>query len=732
VKARFGVPRDAAPAARREDHVSHWHGQAIADPYRWLRADNWQAVLDDAAALPAEIRNHLVEENNYIGKVMRPLAASRKHLVTEMRGRMREDEIELPEHDGPFSYSHRFEVGAEHGRFERQPRGGGPVELLFDGEKESKGKPYFDCAGHFWSPDHRLLASLVDHDGAEINTLQVWMIKTGKVLESLVGVHDTVIWLSDSRGYLYGTLNAHFRADKIWLHRLGEPQSADRLILSTDNPAQTLSLGETMDGRYALIGAADMASNEIHLFDLHAPDTPLHLVRPQQPEVQYDVEHDAGCLIVHTNLGIDNFAIMQTRDLTFQDQQAEHLVSGSKDVFLVEMALLKGHLVWLERENALPRLMIRDRMTGQTHHVAFDEEAYSLWFDEGLEWESEVITIHYESMTRPQESWSYNLRTRERHLLKRQDIPSGHEPADYTTRRLHAFAPDGEDVPITLLMRADAEKNAQMPVLLHGYGAYGMSSHATFWSDALALVDRGWIVAHAHVRGGQEKGRRWYQDARYAGKQNSMSDFIAVAQHLVADGYTSAGRIVAFGGSAGGLLVAAVANQAPELFAGIIAEVPFVDVLNTMMDETLPQTPVEWDEWGNPIKDKAIFDAIRAYSPCDNVTAKVYPPILATAGLRDPRVIYWEPAKWIARLRAEGQGGPFLLKTDLTSGHFGAAGRFAALADTALIFAFALAALAKASSPNGDARSWGDAKHHRETALPQAASKAVRKASRDS
>ena len=369
---------------------------------------------------------------------------------------------------------------------------------------------------------------------------------------------------------------------------------------------------------------------------------------------------------------------------------------------IVGMTVFRNFLVWLTRDNSLPHIHIRDLSTGAQHSIAFDEEAYALSLDPGLEFDANILRFSYSSMTTPEEIWDYDMASRMRVLRKRQEIPSGHDPENYVTRRLFARTDDGETAPITLLHRADfSPGGAGAPLLLYGYGAYGHALSARFDEDALSLVDRGFVYAIAHVRGGTDKGWRWYEQGKLEHKVNSFTDFIAVANHLIALGYTRSGAIVAQGASAGGMLMGAVANMAPELFAGVIAGVPFVDVLNTMLRDDLPLTPPEWLEWGNPLADAAVYDRIAAYAPYENVRAQAYPPILCIAGLTDPRVTYWEPLKWAAKLRATMTGGgPVLLHTHMGAGHAGASGRFEALEDTALEFAFALACVAR--STQGD------------------------------
>jgi oligopeptidase B len=351
----------------------------------------------------------------------------------------------------------------------------------------------------------------------------------------------------------------------------------------------------------------------------------------------------------------------------------------------------RDFLVRLERKDSLPRIVVRERATGEEHLIAFDEEAFSLGLGGAYEYDTDVIRFSYSSMTTPAQLFDYNLRTRERTLLKTQEVPSGHNPDDYVTRRLMAPAPDGELVPVSLLHRRDTKLDGTAPCLLYGYGSYGMSIPASFNTNCLSLVDRGFVYAIAHIRGGKDKGYAWYENGKRAAKQNTFTDFIAAARHLVAEGYTSHDRIVAQGGSAGGMLMGAVANLAPEAFGAIVAEVPFVDVLSTMLDDTLPLTPPEWPEWGNPIASEQDYKTIAAYSPYDNVAALPYPPILAVAGLTDPRVTYWEPAKWVARLRDHStSGNPVLFRINMDAGHAGASGRFSRLEEIAYTYAFAL------------------------------------------
>jgi oligopeptidase B len=398
--------------------------------------------------------------------------------------------------------------------------------------------------------------------------------------------------------------------------------------------------------------------------------------------------------VVTTNsCGAEDFRICSVplADLGSAPETWSEIVAHRPGRLILEATVYKRHLVRLEREDSLPRIVIRRLADGEEHAIAFPEEAYGLGLFSGYEFDTTSLRFTYSSMTTPAETYDYDMDSRERVLRKRQEVPSGHNPADYVTRRLFAPAADGESVPVTLLYRKDTPIDGSAPVLLYGYGAYGISIPASFATARLSLVDRGFIYAVAHIRGGKDKGYGWYRTGRRELKRNTFTDFIAAGEHLVARGYTRRGRIVAHGGSAGGMLMGAVANMAPDLFLGIIADVPFVDVLNTMLDKDLPLTPPEWPEWGNPLESRRDFDLIRSYSPYDNITAQSYPHILALAGLTDPRVTYWEPAKWVARIRAVSTGrNLLLLRTNMDAGHGGASGRYEQLKETALEFAFAL------------------------------------------
>jgi oligopeptidase B len=461
-----------------------------------------------------------------------------------------------------------------------------------------------------------------------------------------------------------------------------------------------MNIWRSRSRRFAIIHLNDHDSAEAHLLDLTDPKAKPRLISARESGLRYDVEHHGERLFIRTNAdGCEDFKLVEAPLDTPARSNWRDVLPYRPGLMITRVHAYRDHLVRLERENGLPRIVIRDIASGEEHTIAFDEEAYALGLLGGREFGTTFMRFTYSSMTTPEETYDYDMVTRERVLRKRQDIPSGHDASRYVTRRIFATSHDGAQVPISLLYLKTTPLDGTAPLFITGYGSYGHAYPASFSSRRLSLVDRGFVYAIAHVRGGTDKGWNWYTQGKLAKKPNTFADFIAATRHLIAQNYTSKGQVVASGGSAGGMLMGAIANLAPELYAGIIADVPFVDVMNTMLDDTLPLTPPEWLEWGNPITDAEAFKVMVSYSPYDNVKAQAYPAILALAGLTDPRVTYWEPAKWVAKLRATMTGGgPVLLKTNMDAGHGGASGRFDSLKDSALEFAFAIAAIESAKN----------------------------------
>ena len=697
-----------APVAERRPHAYAVHGRQITDDYAWLKAGNWQAVLKDPGALPADIAAYLNAENAYAEAMLADAAPLRKTLVAEMRGRIREDDSGVPDPDGPWSYYTRHREGGQHPLVCRRPRDPArPDDLgaeadevvLIDGDREGEGLAFFEIAAAVHADDHGRLAWSADTKGSELYTIRVRDLALGRDLDDRVeATSGEAVWAGDGQSFWYVAVDANHRPAKVMHHRLGTAQSADETVYAEADSGYFVHIGQTQSGAFLTVTASDHETAEVHLLDRHAAHAPLRVVQRREPLLIYSVEHRGDALYILTNAdGAEDFKIVTAPLSDPGRARWRDLVPYRAGVMIRHLHLLENHLVRLEIENARPRIIVRDLRTGEEHAVAFAEEAYSLGLQSGHAFATPVIRFVYSSMTTPAETWDYDCATRERTLRKRQTVPSGHDPAAYVTRRLFATAPDGEQVPISLLHRRDLPLDGSAPLLLYGYGSYGTLMPAAFRTNLLSLVDRGFVYAIAHIRGGTEKGWRWYLDGKREKKPNTFSDFVACARALVTANYTSEKNIVAHGGSAGGMLMGAVANLAPELFAGIVADVPFVDVLNTMLDGDLPLTPPEWPEWGNPAESEEAFRTILSYSPYENVASKAYPAILALGGLTDPRVTYWEPAKWVARLRATMTGGgPVILRINMEAGHGGAAGRFDRLEEVGLIYAFALMAVGRA------------------------------------
>ena len=685
------------------------HGVTLDDEFAWLKAANWQEVVRDPEKLDPAIRAYLQAENDYCEHALGDTAVLQATLFAEMKGRVKEDDSTVPEPDGPFAYYLRYRKDGQHPLLCREPRdsslsasvpadGGAGEQLLLDGDALAQGKPFFRLGDTQHSPDHRLFAWLADEAGSELYTARVRVIESGADIADIVpDVAGAVLWTQDTSAFYYVRLDENHRPAGVFRHRLGTPVSMDACVLPAPAPGLFLSLTRHSSGRFGDISAHDHETSEVWLLDLAAADALPSPVAVAQTGVQYESEHHpdfngGAALIIRTNAdGAEDFKIAWTPLATPRREHWRDLVPHRAGVYVLSFVLLRDWLIRLEREDGLPRIVVRRLDSGEEHVIAFAEDAYSLSIEGGYEFATDMLRFTYSSMTTPAEVWDYNLATRERTLRKRQEIPSGHDPADYVTRRVFAPAADGESVPISLLHRKDVTPGRDTPCLIYGYGAYGLSIPAAFGTNRLSLVDRGFLYAIAHVRGGTEKGWRWYREGKLAKKPNTFGDFIAATEYLIGNGWCAPGRVVAQGGSAGGTLIGAIGNMRPDLYAGLIAEVPFVDVLNTMLDETLPLTPPEWPEWGDPIHDAAAFETIRAYSPYDNVRAQNYPAILALGGLTDPRVLYWEPAKWIARVRRMRTDHNLIaFRTNLDAGHAGAAGRFDRLKEVALAYAFAV------------------------------------------
>lgn len=681
------------PIAKKIPTTETNHGITKHDDYKWLKAENWQEVMQDPSLLPQDIRDYLEAENSFTQMQMADTVALQEKLFAEIKGRIKEDDSSVPAPDGKYFYFSSHVVGGQYPRFLRRLKDGGADELLFDGNALAEGHEYFSFGGIALSPDQKLAAWSYDNKGSEFYELRVRDLSTGldhaDVIENTAG---GATWAADGKTFFYTTQDESHRPLKTWAHILGTSQSDDLLVYEEKDTGLFTGVGSTFSEKFIVIGINDHDTSEIWLIDADKPNSPPRLMVSRTEKLEADVEDWNDRFFIKTNKdGAEDYKIVEAPVADPKSANWKDFIPHRPGIFIISMMVLKNWMVRMERENALPRIVIRDMKSGEEHAIAFDEEAYSLGIGEMREYDTDTLRFTYSSMTTPGQVFDYNLKTRERVLRKTQEIPSGHDASLYKTRRVQARAHDGENIPVTLLYKKSTPLNGTAPLWLYGYGSYGISMPAGFNTNILSLVDRGFVYAIAHIRGGQEKGRYWYKSGKLEHKPNTFKDFISVGQYLIDAKFTSKGKIIAQGGSAGGMLMGAVVNMAPEMFNGIVAEVPFVDVLTTMLDDTLPLTPPEWPEWGNPIESAEAYKTIVSYSPVDNVRAMAYPHLFAIGGLTDPRVTYWEPAKWIARLREFNTGSNLLLmKINMGAGHGGASGRFDRLKEVAEVYAFGL------------------------------------------
>ncbi len=679
-------------------------GRTRTDEFAWMKDEAWQDLFRNPSVLRPDIRAHLEAENAYCAEVLRETEPLQAQLVSEMRARIQEDDASIPTVDGPYAYASRYRTGGQHPIFVRHALATPAVEeVLLDADALAAASAYFDLATVEHSADHQSLVYATDLQGSEYYEIFVRNLVSGETKTTGVtsSTGDFVI-SPDSQWLFWVHRNENGRSSHIYRRALQAGPGTDVLVYDEADEGMFLGLDVTQSRAYLTLTASNHDLTEVRLIPAATPCAPPQLIEARRSGLRYQVEHwptegqPDRLVIINNGDGAVDFKISTVSASAPEAANWRDLVPHTPGRYIVAAAPLRDYLIRLERYEANSQIVVRPSV-GPESLIAFDEPAYTASFETGYRFDATTIRIVYHSPTTPR-TWSeVDLISGARRHLKTQAVPSGHDPAQYETQRLYATAPDGAQVPITLLMQRGQTREGPAPLLLYGYGAYGISIDPGFSIRALSLVDRGVIYAIAHVRGGAEKGWGWFLQGRGAAKPNTFTDFIACAETLIEAQFTTKGQIVAMGGSAGGMLIGAVANLRPDLFAGLVAQVPFVDVLNTMSDASLPLTPPEWPEWGDPLTSESAYDLIAGYAPYENVAARPYPPILATGGLSDPRVTYWEPAKWIARLRARStSGSPALLKINMDAGHAGASGRFDSLKETALDYAFALWALRRA------------------------------------
>lgn len=677
----------SAPRAARQPHAFTRHGITVQDDYAWLRDPGYPEVTDPA------ILAHLAAENAWFEACMAPHQPLVEQLFTEMRARIKEADRSVPQKDGEFLYWIEFEEGAEYKKWWRRPVGapddGSADALILDEVALAAGKDYFRLGAMSVSRDGRLLAYAIDDNGSERFTARIKDLATGEHLpDEIPGTLSALVWVAGDRGLVYSLANEQWRTDNARLHWLGQPLDQDVELYHEDDEGFRVGSGLSANEDWLVISTSDHETSEVRLVPAADPLAAPILVKPRQPGVEYDVDLRGDTLFIHANDTHENFRLA-TASLAAPGEWTT-LIAGSDAFYLTGFELFRDFYVVEGRRGGLDQIELRwYDDPARIEPILFPEASYDAGLGDNPEWDTQVLRLGYESMVSPATVYDYHVAERRLEVRKVQEIPSGYDAARYVTERLEIPARDGTLIPVSIVARRD--RPAGGPLHLYGYGAYGIAIPPGFSTTRLSLVDRGFAYAIAHVRGGDDLGRAWYKAGKLEQRTNTFTDFVDVARGLIARGLTAPGRVSISGGSAGGELMGAVINSDPELWGAVVAHVPFVDVLSTMLDESLPLTPGEWPEWGNPIEDKAAFELIRSYSPYDQVRAQAYPPLMVTAGLNDPRVTYWEPAKWVARLRElKTDDNALLLKTNMGAGHGGKSGRFESLRETAEEFAFVL------------------------------------------
>lgn len=674
-----------APVAEKQEHIREIHSDKVNDPYYWM-IDYFKKGKDST-----KVVDYLKAENSYWEEMMKDTEPFRDQLFKEMKARIKEKDESVPTFKNGYYYYSRTETGKQYFKYCRK-KGSltAPEEILLDVDKMAEGHAYYSASGFSISPDNSKIVYGVDDVSRRQYKLFLKDLSTGKTTD--LGIKNTsgyAIWANDNKTIFYTSNNPEtLLTEKIFRHSLGTEASKDVLVYEEKDKTNYISVGKSKNERFIMIYSGATTSSETTYIDADKPFETFKVFQPRMKDVLYDVTPLEDRFLITTNKDALNFKIVETPLDKTGVENWKDFVPHRKDVLMEGISEFKNFLVFSERQNGLSQLVIYDRKTGKKEFLKFDEPAYTVYSSGNPEYNTDNFRFGYTSLVTPSSQFEQNLKTGKRVLLKEQEVLGGYNKANYTTERLFATAKDGTKIPISIVYKKGYKKDGNSPLLLYAYGSYGNSIDATFSSTRLSLLDRGFAFAIAHIRGGQEMGRQWYEDGKMMKKKNTFTDFIDAGVYLVKEKYTSPKHLYAQGGSAGGLLMGAIVNMKPELWNGVISQVPFVDVVNTMMDETIPLTTNEYDEWGNPANKEAYF-YMKSYSPYENIEKKKYPNILVTTGLHDSQVQYFEPAKWVAKLRdLKTDKNVLLLKTDMAYGHGGASGRFDYLKDTALVYAF--------------------------------------------
>jgi oligopeptidase B len=667
------------PIAKMVPKTTVLFGDTRSDPYFWMRDRS------DPDTLP-----YLEAENAYTRAMTKSTEELQAKLYAEMLGRIKQTDLSVPVKRDQYFYYSRTEEGKQYGIYCRKTGSlEAPEEILLDGNILGEGKPYFRVGNFAVSPNHRLLAYSVDFEGDETYTIRVKDLDTGELLaDEIPNTYYSLEWANDNRTFFYTTLDSAKRPHQVYRHTLGEPENL--LIYHEDDQRFTLEVEKTSSRAYILINIGSAVTSEVRYVSADHPYTPFQVILPRVQEVEYDLTHHGDSFYIRTNDNAKTFRVVRAPVSDSSRPNWQEFLPKRDRATVESVHALRDYLVIEERDRGLNQIRIHHFPTGEVHCIEFPEPVYSAGLGTNAEFDTKLLRFHYTSLVTPACVFDYDLDTRQRELKKQQEVLGGYDATEYQSERVYAKAPDDTEVPISVVYKKGFQRDGAAPMLLYGYGAYGISIDPTFSSDRLSLLNRGVVYAIAHIRGGGDLGKPWHEAGRMLSKKNTFTDFIAAAEYLMAEKYSSPDRLAIMGGSAGGLLMGAVTNLRPDLFAVVVANVPFVDALNTELDATLPLTVGEWEEWGNPSQ-KEYYDYIKSYAPYENVEAKEYPKILVTAGLNDPRVSYWEPAKWVAKLRALKKDHSLLLmKTQMGSGHFGASGRYERWKETAFNYAFIL------------------------------------------
>ena len=696
----------APPVAEPRPWSQTVHGVTLEDPYHWLKDQSYPKVDD------ADVLAYLRAENAYFNAVMAPRAASVETIFQELKARQQQDDAGVPVKEGGYYYQWRYQPGGQYRVWSRWPANGagaaqgptGDVEVIVDEPALARGHDYFRLGALAVSRDGRLLAYSTDTSGAERYTLRVKNLATGELLADVISnTLGDPVWTADGTAFFYTALDEQWRPYQVRLHTLGAPPAAAPVIYQEDDAGFFVGVSATASKRYVVIATGDHVTAEARLVPADEPTRAPRLVAARRPKHDYSVDHQGDRFVIRTNDQHRNFRLATAPNDDPSPRAWRDFVPPSDERYLLDYQVFRDFVAVKERVGGVDQIRVlglADAPDGR--RIAFPEPARTVHFGDNAEFDARTVRLEYESLVTPATVFDYDVNSETLTTRKVQRIPSGYDRAAYETERLMVTARDGAQVPVSLVRKRGAPKGGAAPLYLTGYGAYGSAFMPEFSTARLSLLDRGFAFAIAHVRGGDELGYGWYEAGKLAARANTFNDFVDVARHLVAAKVAAEGRIAIAGGSAGGELVGAAVNQAPQLWGAAVAHVPFVDVLNTMLDTSLPLTPMEWPEWGNPIEDKAAFDLIRSYSPYDQLKAGRYPPMLVTAGLNDPRVTYWEPAKYVAKLRAlKRDDSPLLLKTNMGAGHGGRSGRFEHLREVAEEYAFLLWVLGVEAAPDG-------------------------------